>query len=57
MINKNSEIDIGVQSKDQKNKTASHWLLPQPQFKNGDPASRKPQNETESCLFLFYNPL
>ena len=39
-INKNSETDIGVQPEDQKSKAASHWLLPQPQSKNGDPAFR-----------------
>ena len=33
MINKNSQTEIGVQPEGQKSKTASHWLLPLPQFK------------------------
>ena len=33
MIIKNAETGIGVQPENQKNKTASHWLLSLPQFK------------------------
>ena len=46
-------------SEDQESKAASHWLLPWPQSENGDLASKKAQNEseTESSLFPFYNPL
>ena len=28
MINKNPELEIGVQTEGQKRKTASYWLLP-----------------------------
>ena len=53
-IDKNSETDTGVQPEGQQNKTGSHWLLPLPQSKNGDPASRNPQDETvcEGCILI-----
>lgn len=39
-IDKSSGTGIGVQLEDPKSRTASHWLLPQPQSENHDPASR-----------------
>ena len=52
MEKKSPDKDIGGQAEEQKNKEESHWLLPIPRTKMGNPASANSQTETVSSPFI-----
>ena len=56
MTNKNPGTDIGVQTEDQKSKAAKPLALTATSNCYVDPDYTNHQNETETCLLLFYIP-